>query len=266
MTNHLLYIISQNLNDMVFGKCLLFQPIGNIDYRNALIVILLVTSSGNYRFRISVFYLQKRWHFSLKSGGIGYVIRNLNINFFVSFDRNEIYFFFIQYTDVNFIASAKKLYRNNIFQHSSVIEVFRSEFGVTERVVAQVIFIVGRQILFAADIVSSDFVKCKGIEKVLNSIAYLFPKINIFCKLDNTLFVIVCYLNCLLCLCRQQKNFKMALWRVLDIYKRAASLCRRHLIHYRSRSNPRSEKQKEHLAVFFCFWREWIVRCRTVRL
>ena len=73
----------------------LFQPIGNIDYQYAFVVVLLVTGSCNYCFGIGVFYLQKWRHFSLKCGGIGYVIRNLNINFFVSFYRNEIYFFSI---------------------------------------------------------------------------------------------------------------------------------------------------------------------------
>ena len=131
-----LYIIFQNSNDMVLRKWLLFQPIGNIDYRNALIVILLMTGSCNYHFRIGVFYLQKWWHLSLKSSEIGYVIRNLNINLFFTSYRNEIYFFFVQHANINFTTSTKKFYCNDIFQNSPIIKVFRSKFGVTERVIA----------------------------------------------------------------------------------------------------------------------------------
>ena len=100
------------------------------------------------------------------------IIRNLNIDFFITLDRHKINFFLIQHADIDFIFSAQQLYGNDVFQNSAVIQILRAELCVAEGMVAEIILVIRAQILFALDILSPDFVKGKRVAKVLQIVRY----------------------------------------------------------------------------------------------
>ena len=91
----------------------------------------------------------------------------LDIQLFITLDRHKIYFFLIQYADINFIFSAQQLYGDDVFQDSAVIEILGAELCVAEGMVTEIILVIRAQILLALDVISSDFVKGKRVAKVL---------------------------------------------------------------------------------------------------
>ena len=94
---------------------------------------------------------------------MGYIIRNLNINFLVSFQSDKVDLFFIQDTHINFISASEQFHCNNVFNHSAIVQIFRPKFGVTERMVTQIILIVGCEILFALNVIPAELIEGKSI-------------------------------------------------------------------------------------------------------
>ena len=122
--------------------------------------------SGNQDLRICVFDFQQRINFSLEGIWTADIIRDLNIDLFITLDRHKIYFFLIQHADIDFIFSAQQLYGDDVLQYSAVIEILGAELCVAEGKVAEIILIIRDQMLLALDVISPDFVKGKRVAKV----------------------------------------------------------------------------------------------------
>ena len=89
----------------------------------------------------------------------GNIIAYLNIDFLAASLRNKIYFFLIEFSDVNVIVTAKKLNADHVLVDSAVIDISAAKNCVTDTRIAQIELFGVFKVSLPADIIASDVLK-----------------------------------------------------------------------------------------------------------
>ena len=91
-----------------------------------------------------------------------------HIELFVTLDGDEIYLFLVQDPDINLISAPKQFNGNDVFGHTSVIQIFGSQLRIPEGMVAQIQLIAGGQVLFSLNAVPANAIERKGVAQILH--------------------------------------------------------------------------------------------------
>lgn len=132
------------------------EEIGDVGMADTVDVVVPKRVHSDYIFREIIINFKQRRKFTLHNGIITKEVSDLQINFFGAPLSYKINFASAEFSDKYLIATAYEFEINNIFKHARNVAVVIAIKSIRQGMVAQKVFFIGFQNLFASNVVAVD--------------------------------------------------------------------------------------------------------------